>query len=226
MVISHNLADVFAVADRIVVLRLGAAGRVVGRRRQTQLGRRSSRAITGAIDGDEQHSGGAGVMTRTRARAAPDRRAQRGLPAPRRDFRRRLVQGTWARCACSSACGHLDDLPVANDRLPHAQATSPTSCCRSPPRGTISVGVVLVLLLGEIDLSVGAVSGVPRRDRRCSTSSTAWPRWLAIAVAVAAGAGHRRAPGVLRDPRSGIPAFVVTLAGLLAWQGACCCVLG
>ena len=44
--------------------------------------------------------------------------------------------------------------------------TSSTCRCRSPPSALISVGVVLVLLLGEIDLSVGAGRGLVRRDRR------------------------------------------------------------
>ena len=92
--------------------------------------------------------------------------------------------------------------------------------------GTISVGVVLVLLLGEIDLSVGAVSGLARRRHRARCrSSTGWGAVPAILAALAVGAAIGLFQGTIAT-RLGIPSFVVTLAGLLGWQGALLAVLG
>jgi D-xylose transport system permease protein len=91
--------------------------------------------------------------------------------------------------------------------------------------GLISVGVVLVLLLGEIDLSVGAVSGLAGGVMAVLAVKHGWSPYLAIAAAVATGAGIGFFQGFLYT-RFGVPSFVVTLAGLLAWQGALLEVLG
>jgi D-xylose transport system permease protein len=91
--------------------------------------------------------------------------------------------------------------------------------------GLISVGVVYVLLLGEIDLSVGAVSGLAAAVMAVLNVKHGWGPYLAIAAAVAVGCGIGLLQGSLFT-RFGIPSFVVTLAGLLAWQGALLQVLG
>jgi D-xylose transport system permease protein len=91
--------------------------------------------------------------------------------------------------------------------------------------GLISVGVVLVLLLGEIDLSVGAVSGVCSAIMAVLNVHHGWNPYLAIAAAVVAGAAIGLFQGFMFD-FFGIPSFVVTLAGLLAWQGVQLKVLG
>ena len=91
--------------------------------------------------------------------------------------------------------------------------------------GLISVGVVYVLLLGEIDLSVGAVSGLAAAVMAVLNVKHGWDPYLAIAAGVLAG----MAIGVVQGALStgfGIPSFVVTLAGLLTWQGALLYVLG
>ncbi|NED99260.1 sugar ABC transporter permease [Phytoactinopolyspora halotolerans] len=91
--------------------------------------------------------------------------------------------------------------------------------------GAIAVGVVLVLLIGEIDLSVGAVSGLGASITAVLVMKEGWPAGLAIATGLATGAvvGLIHAAMVTRI---GIPSFVVTLAGLLTWQGALLLVLG
>jgi D-xylose transport system permease protein len=91
--------------------------------------------------------------------------------------------------------------------------------------GLISIGVVYVLLLGEIDLSIGAVSGVCAAIMAVQNVKHGWNPYLAIALAIAAGAAIGFAQGFLFT-RFGIPSFVVTLAGLLIWQGALLKVLG
>ncbi len=53
-----------------------------------------------------------------------------------------------------------------------------------------------------------------------------WNPYLAIAAGVLAGHGDRRGSRDRFPPGFGVPSFVVTLAGLLAWQGALLYVLG
>jgi D-xylose transport system permease protein len=91
--------------------------------------------------------------------------------------------------------------------------------------GLISIGVVLVLLLGEIDLSVGAVSGLCASIMAVLVVKHGWSPYLGIAAAIAAGAVIGAIQGSIFT-RFVVPSFVVTLAGLLAWQGAQLEVLG
>jgi D-xylose transport system permease protein len=91
--------------------------------------------------------------------------------------------------------------------------------------GTISVGVVLVLLLGEIDLSVGYVSGLAAATMAVLNVKSDWPAVWAIVAGLAVGAGIGLLQG-LWVTKLRVPSFVVTLAGFLAWQGALLHVLG
>ena len=91
--------------------------------------------------------------------------------------------------------------------------------------GLVSVGVVLVLLLGEIDLSVGAVSGLCASVMAVLSVKHGWSPYLAIAAAVLVGTAIGLFQGTIFT-QFGVPSFVVTLAGLLAWQGAQLEVLG
>jgi D-xylose transport system permease protein len=91
--------------------------------------------------------------------------------------------------------------------------------------GTISVGLVLVLLLGEIDLSAGVVSGLCGGIMAVLNVRFGVPAPAAVGLALAAGAAVGTFHGMWFT-RFGIPSFVVTLAGLLAWQGALLMVLG
>jgi D-xylose transport system permease protein len=148
-----------------------------------------------------------------------------GVAGAVEDFRRRLAQGD------------LGSLPVLfgllvvgvyfqlqNDRfLSAANLTNLT--LQIAAVGTISVGVVLVLLLGEIDLSVGAVSGFCAAVMAVLNVRHGFGAPAAIASALVVGA----AVGALNGfwvTRFRVPAFLVTLAGLLAWQGALLRVLG
>src|SRR6201989_70253 len=91
--------------------------------------------------------------------------------------------------------------------------------------GLISVGIVYVLLLGEIDLSVGAVSGLAGAVMVVLNVKHGWNPSVAIAAAVAVGAAIGCAQGFLFS-KFVVPSFVVTLAGLLTWQGALLQMLG
>ncbi|WP_406864365.1 sugar ABC transporter permease [Streptomyces solicamelliae] len=91
--------------------------------------------------------------------------------------------------------------------------------------GMIAVGIVFVLLLGEIDLSVGSVSGLCAAIFAVLNVLNGMNEWLALLVAVAGGA----AVGLIQGfffAKVGVPAFVVTLAGNLAWNGLMLQVLG
>jgi D-xylose transport system permease protein len=86
---------------------------------------------------------------------------------------------------------------------------------------TIAFGVVFVLLLGEIDLSVGYVSGlagVTVAELQLPGSGHQLPGLAAILLAVLAGVAIGAFQGSFVS-FFGVPSFVVTLAGNLAWQG-------
>lgn len=84
--------------------------------------------------------------------------------------------------------------------------------------GTLAVGMVMVLVLGEIDLSVGAIAGVSAATLAILITNAGVPAALAIAAAVLVGAAIGLAHGSIITA-FGIPSFIVTLAGLLVWQG-------
>jgi len=91
--------------------------------------------------------------------------------------------------------------------------------------GTIAVGVVLVLLLGEIDLSVGSLMILSSALLAWAVVNHSWAWYWGIAIAVVAGAAIGAFQGAW-FALVGVPSFVVTLAGLLGWQGVQQHVLG
>jgi D-xylose transport system permease protein len=84
--------------------------------------------------------------------------------------------------------------------------------------GMMAVGIIFVLLLGEIDLSVGAVSGVSGALAAVLSVSNGMNEWLAVLIALVGGAVIGALHGFF-FAKIGAPAFAVTLAGLLFWQG-------
>jgi D-xylose transport system permease protein len=91
--------------------------------------------------------------------------------------------------------------------------------------GTIAVGVTLVLLIGEIDLSVGAVSGLTAGVMAVLSAKAGLPGTVAVLAGIVAGV----LIGLLQGfwfAKLHVPSFVVTLAGYLGWQGALLFVLG
>lgn len=91
--------------------------------------------------------------------------------------------------------------------------------------GTIAIGIVLVLLLGEIDLSVGSVSGLASAILAVTLVNRGWPLALALVATILVGTLIGLVYGALFT-RFGVPSFVITLAGLLAFQGLQLFVLG
>ncbi|WP_437101789.1 sugar ABC transporter permease [Streptomyces kronopolitis] len=91
--------------------------------------------------------------------------------------------------------------------------------------GMISVGVVFVLLLGEIDLSVGSVSGLAAAVFAVLSVDHGMPEAPAVLLAVLGGTLIGALQGFFLA-KVGVPAFVVTLAGLLGWNGLMLYLLG
>ncbi len=91
--------------------------------------------------------------------------------------------------------------------------------------GVISLGIVCILMVGEIDLSVGSMSGFASALLGVLWVNAGWPVGLAILAALAAGAVLGFVYAVLFN-RLGMPSFVSTLAGLLAVLGLQLSVLG
>lgn len=84
--------------------------------------------------------------------------------------------------------------------------------------GVISLGIVCVLMVGEIDLSVGSVSGFSSALVGVLWVNQDWPVAVAIVTALGLGAAIGALYAFLFN-RLGMPSFVSTLAGLLAWLG-------
>lgn len=85
---------------------------------------------------------------------------------------------------------------------------------------SIAIGIVFVLLIAEIDLSVafvGAVGSVVM-TLLLREGETAWPWWAAVGAALLITTLIGFLQGLIIT-KAGVPSFVVTLAGLLAWSG-------
>ena len=91
--------------------------------------------------------------------------------------------------------------------------------------GTIAVGSVLVLLLGEVDLSMGAVSGLCAAIMAVLNVKMGVPGPLAVLIGLLAGLGVGLFQGFWVT-RFKIPSFIITLAGQIGWVGALLYVLG
>jgi D-xylose transport system permease protein len=133
--------------------------------------------------------------------------------------------------------GELGSLPVVigliiiwtifqfqNDRFLSADNLSNISYFLSAT-GMLAIGLVFVLLLGEIDLSVGSVSGLASTLFAVFVVNHGMNAWLAVALAVVTGVAIGGLQGWF-FARIGVPAFVVTLAGFLGWNGLMLWLLG
>ena len=98
---------------------------------------------------------------------------------------------------------------------------------QTAPYAVIAMGVVFVLLLGEIDLSIGYVSGVSGVlvALLLTPDGNELPTALAILLALGAGLAIGTLQGLIIT-KVGVPSFVVTLAGLLGWNGVVLLLIG
>lgn len=83
--------------------------------------------------------------------------------------------------------------------------------------GIMAVGIVFVLLLGEIDLAVGSVAGLA--GSVWGVLGTDMPDGLAILLGILSGTLLGAFHGLV-FAKIGVPAFVVTLAGFLGWAAS------
>ncbi|MBO9523642.1 MAG: sugar ABC transporter permease [Nocardioidaceae bacterium] len=93
------------------------------------------------------------------------------------------------------------------------------------PVGIISLGIVLVLLLGEIDLSVGSMSGMAAAIMTVQIVNHGHSFLFGFVAGLLAGVAVGVFYAVLYL-KVGVPSFVITLAGLLGFQGVLLQVLG
>src|SRR5687768_10768905 len=87
------------------------------------------------------------------------------------------------------------------------------------------MGLVFVLLLGEIDLSAGFAAGMGAAILATTLTERGWAWPLSLLAALATGMAIGLAIALL-VARLGIPSFVVTLAFFLGLQGAMLLIIG
>ena len=96
---------------------------------------------------------------------------------------------------------------------------------QSAPTIFIAMGLVFVLLLGEIDLSAGFTAGTAAAVLGVLMTQHGVPWWIATPASLATGAVIGLLIGLL-VARLGIPSFVVTLAWFLGLQGVLLLIIG
>jgi len=84
--------------------------------------------------------------------------------------------------------------------------------------GVIALGMVCILLVGEIDLSVGSVSGLSAAIVAVLSVRSGFPVVPSIFLTILAGVGIGAFYSVIYN-RFGVPSFVITLGGLLGFYG-------
>ncbi len=219
ILISHNLHDIFEVATRITVLRLGRDIGVYERSKTTQ--EEVVHAITAGIP--TKVSGISGDAAERQHELRPPR------PSPRGPKRAVSEHGR----SVNVRTGNLGSGPVIVALafvILYFGLTTPNWFTpvnfmnligQMAGMCMLAYGVVFVLLIGEIDLSIGFVSGiagvvvallqVPTGAHLPVVSSASSIALLATTVI---GAFQGSFVALI-----GVPSFVVTLAGLLIWQG-------
>src|SRR6266576_6757128 len=84
--------------------------------------------------------------------------------------------------------------------------------------GVLAVGMLMVIITGQIDLSVGSVVGLAGGVAAIAQGWLGWGLVPSLAAGIGVGIGIGAVQGTL-TAYINIPAFIVTLGGLLAWRG-------
>ena len=140
--------------------------------------------------------------------------------------------GFWQRVVGNLKSGNLGVLPVVSGEIAIVAYFSFTATNFFTAANFVNVilqmagvtmiayGVVFVLLIAEIDLSIAFLSGIAALTaaQLQLPDGRNYPGWLAILIALAVVAVIGAAQGTF-VAKVGVPSFVVTLAGLLIWQG-------
>ena len=179
MLISHNLHDIFETANRITVLRLGRNVGVFERDKTTQQevvagdhGRHADEGLRHSGDGrsdavsdaEVESSGRAGVARGRSSRPGRRRSARYGQPPSGNLGMLPIVVGLVL---------HRRLLQLQGDELLHRRSNFINIIVQMAGTCMLAYGVVFVLLLGEIDLSIGYVAGIARRRGRRTPAARA-----------------------------------------------------
>ena len=84
--------------------------------------------------------------------------------------------------------------------------------------GVLAVGMLMVIITGQIDLSVGSVVGLAGGIAAIAQGWLGWGLVPSLSAGIAVGITIGLIQGTLTAYLN-IPAFIVTLGGLLAWRG-------
>ncbi|VFS28145.1 Xylose transport system permease protein xylH [Serratia liquefaciens] len=238
IIISHNMEDVRAVADRIVVLRLGRNKGIFTPMLLIRIwsprspARRKTPSHAGLnVNHSQRLPERCNFMnSKTASHTALDRSDERvrhdeGLFGALRAQITRIKTGDLGTApviagviVISLVFTFLNPVYIAPNNLVNLLFDCATV-------GFISLGIVCVLMLGEIDLSVGSMSGLASAIVGVLWVNAGWPLAGAIAVALACGVAVGLVYALLYT-RVGMPSFVATLAGLLALLGMQLYILG
>ena len=258
LMISHNLNDVFAAADRLAIMRLGqlvGAGKIsefdpqcaveyMTMGRSTRQADPESRIAAKTIYSTalDEPGAGAGSAPSPQPEAAP-----RGVAATNEAGAMAVTAadagaqtfGDYARSVWTGIlAGESGVLPVLFGMIlislvfesQNAEFLSAGNVVNLLVQGSvfmlIGMGEVFALLLGEIDLSLGFMAGIGGTVvTELVQPQVGWPWWVAILAAVAVTAALGALQGTLIS-RARIPSFIVTLAGLLFFEGVMIELLG
>jgi D-xylose transport system permease protein len=258
LMISHNLNDVFAAADRLAVMRLGqlvGAGKIsefdpqraveyMTMGRSTRQADSASRIAAKTIysTAADEPGAGAGSTPSPQLEAAPRGVAginEAGAAAVAAPDAVAQTFGDYARSAWTGIlAGESGVLPVLFGMIliglvfesQNAEFLSAGNVVNLLVQGSvfmlIGMGEVFALLLGEIDLSLGFMAGIGGTVvTELVQPGVGWPWWAAILAAVAVTGALGALQGTLIS-RARIPSFIVTLAGLLFFEGVMIELLG
>jgi len=82
----------------------------------------------------------------------------------------------------------------------------------------LAIGMLMVIVIGQIDLSVGSVAGFSGMVMALSARDLGWPWWLAVLLSLAIGAAAGAWQGLWLS-KFGIPGFITTLGGMMIFRG-------
>ena len=155
----------------------------------------------------------------------------------RRDVERTTVadyaRGWWQRVRA----GDLGSLPIVvglilitiifttlNERFLSA-VNFVNLITQTSPLAIIAIGIVFVLIIAEVDLSVGYLSGVSAVLLARFLGEEAWPVYAAVPAVLAVGAFVGFVQGWL-VAKVGLPSLIVTLGGLVGLNGLVLILIG
>jgi D-xylose transport system permease protein len=134
------------------------------------------------------------------------------------EFKRKLKGGELGSLPVILALVIIWTIFQLKDSLFLSSANMVNICYFMAGTGMLAVGLVFVLLLGEIDLSVASVSGLASAVFASLSVTHGLNSWLAVVLTVLTGIAIGAIHGFF-FAKIGVPAFVVTLAGFLGWTG-------